>query len=352
LSLTIKMCKYGVWKDLVQKTFRKEYVFPVNSAKNWFPGHMHKGLKEMQRKIADVDCVIEVHDARIPFSGRNTTFKETISGVRPHILALNKEDLIPKDDRPKVIQKIKETDNIVTDVLFTNAGLQGCRGMRKLLPTAINLIENSNRYHRAGNPEKSIIIIGIPNVGKSTIINRLRNENMGLGGRASQVGAKPGITRSVQERIRVSNTPLIYLLDTPGISKPNVGNMHVGMKLAACNTLNDLVIGELYISDYLLWYLNTHHQFDYVNFMRLEQPEDNHLLMLGKSALAHGRTRKVFMHGVHKEMPDIEYMAMKFLKAFRNGEFGRMYLDQEILTRIPDKIITQKSRNFNGKKTI
>jgi len=347
----LKMCKYGAWKDLVQKTFRKEYKFPVNSSKNWFPGHMHKGLKDMQRKIGDVDCVIEVHDARIPFSGRNTTFKETISGVRPHILVLNKEDLIPKEERPKVIQKLKERDNVVTDVLFTNAGHQGCKGMRKLLPTAIKLIENSNRYHRAGNPEKSVIIIGIPNVGKSTIINRLRNENLGLGGKASQVGAKPGITRNIQERIRVSNTPLVYLLDTPGISKPNIRDMHVGMKLAACNTLNDLVIGELYISDYLLWYLNTHHQFDYVHFMKLEQPEENSLIMLGKSAIAHGKTRKVNFHGEHKVLPDVDFMAMKFLKAFRNGEFGRMYLDQERITKIPDEIIN-KSRKYDRNKSL
>jgi len=113
------MSKLNAWRDLVRTQFRKEYVFPVNAAKNWFPGHMHKGLKDMQRRITNVDCVIEVHDARIPLSGRNTTFKDTINGVRPHILVLNKADLIPNQDRQEIIKKIKDADNVVSSVIFT-----------------------------------------------------------------------------------------------------------------------------------------------------------------------------------------------------------------------------------------
>jgi len=105
------MCRLNAWRELVRTSFRADYKFPVNSAKNWFPGHMHKGLKEMQRKVIDVDCVIEVHDARIPFSGRNTTFKETISGVKPHILILNKSDLVPKSNREDIIQKNKASQS-------------------------------------------------------------------------------------------------------------------------------------------------------------------------------------------------------------------------------------------------
>lgn len=325
------MSKLGAWKELVKTSFRPEYKFPINSAKNWFPGHMHKGLKDMQRKVIDVDLVIEVHDARIPFSGRNTTFKETISGVKPHILILNKEDLIPKDNKEQIIQKIKETDSIISEVMFTNASSGTCPTLKTLLPKSIKLIENSNRYHRGGRPDRTIIIIGIPNVGKSTIINKLRNRNLQTKGKATQVGATPGVTRHVQEKIRISNRPLVYLLDTPGISKPNVRDMHVGMKLAACNTLNDLVIGELYICDYLLWYLNTHSHFDYVEFMGLEQPEENCNLMLAKSALANNNLVENIQHGQTKKMPDYQMMSKKFLQGFRKGHFGRFYLDEDEL---------------------
>jgi len=330
------MSKLNAWRDLVRTQFRKEYVFPVNAAKNWFPGHMHKGLKDMQRRLTNVDCVIEVHDARIPLSGRNTTFKDTINGVRPHILVLNKADLIPNQDRQEIIQKIKAADNVVSSVIFTQ-GLYG-GGIRSILPKAIKLIEGSNRYHRAGLPDKTIIVIGIPNVGKSTIINKLRSTHMMLGGRAAAVGAKPGITKVVQERIRVSDEPLVYLLDTPGISKPNVTNMHVGMKLAACNTLNDLVIGQDYICDYLLWYLNRHEHFDYVEQMNLDRPEDDVNIMLAKCALANNKTKKVDIPGRPATvLPNYDFAAQKFLKGFRSRKFGRINLDADQLSSRTEK---------------
>jgi len=333
------MSKLRAWRELVRTSFRPEYKFPVNSAKNWFPGHMHKGLKDMQRKVIDVDCVIEVHDARLPFSGRNTTFKETISGVKPHILVLNKEDLVPKQNREEIIQKIKESDPIISEVMFANASSGECPSLKTLLPKSIKLIEKSNRYHRVGDPQKIIIIIGIPNVGKSTIINKLRNANLHSKGKATKVGATPGVTRVVQEKIRISNRPLVYLLDTPGISKPNVKDMHVGMKLACCNTLNDMVIGQLYICDYLLWYLNTHHHFDYVEYMGLTEPEQDCHLMLAKSALTSGNIVEKYQHGVMKKMPDYDYVAMKFLQGYRKGYFGRFYLDEDqLLDNLKDQL--------------
>ncbi|XP_023339426.1 mitochondrial GTPase 1 [Eurytemora carolleeae] len=351
------MSRVSAWKEIVSTSFRKEYIFPVNSSKNWFPGHMHKGLKDMQRRILDMDCVIEVHDARIPFSGRNTTFKETISGARPHILVLNKEDLIPAKNRAEIIDKIKAVDPVISEVVFTQARNSLCKGMKSILPKAIKLIENSPRYHRASAPDKTIIVIGIPNVGKSTVINQLRkldiyfDPELGLKslvdpelGLKSLVDPELGLKslvdpelgykslfRSVQERIRVSDRPLVYLLDTPGISKPNVKNMHDGLKLAVCNTLNDRVVGEEYICDYLLWFLNSHHYFDYVDYMGLKQPEDDNIMMLAKSALAAGKTRKQTTLGTSSIMPDFKYSSQLFLKGFREGKFGRINLDEDQL---------------------
>lgn len=327
-DLNFKMSKLSLWREMVNQSFRKKYNFPPDAAKNWFPGHMHKGLKDMQRRLTDVDCVIEVHDARIPLSGRNTTFKETISGVRPHILVLNKEDLIPREGRDEIVQKIKSADNIVSQVVFTHGRYGGCHGMKSILPSAIKLIEESNRYHRAGAPDKTIIIIGIPNVGKSTIINQLRHRHMFMAGRAAAVGSKPGVTKVVQEKIRVCDSPRVYLLDTPGISKPNIRNINVGMKLAACNTLNDRVIGQHFICDYLLWYMNLHHQFDYVDYMELDQPEDDVMVLLSKIALVNKKLKK------QGTVPDLEYATEKFLKAFRHGAFGRINLDADLLDEI------------------
>ena len=92
--------------------------------------------------------------------------------MRPHILVLNKEDLIPKEGRKEIVEKIKAADNVISTVVFSQGNYGGCRGVKSILPHAIKLIENSNRYHRAAAPDKTIIVIGIPNVGKSTIINQ------------------------------------------------------------------------------------------------------------------------------------------------------------------------------------
>lgn len=96
--------------------------FPVVSREllNWFPGHMGKGIKQMQQKLKQVDCVIEVHDARIPLSGRNSEFKYTISGVKPHILVLNKKDKIDRRSQANIVDRLKYQDSESQHVLFTN----------------------------------------------------------------------------------------------------------------------------------------------------------------------------------------------------------------------------------------
>lgn len=114
----------------------------------------------------------------------------------------------------------------------------------QVLPRAKELLKESDRFHREFNPESNILVIGIPNVGKSTLINVIRNRVFRVKGRATAVGARPGITRAVQTQIRISDDPLIYVLDTPGILMPNIKNMHMGMRLAACGklTMNDLML--------------------------------------------------------------------------------------------------------------
>lgn len=97
-------------------------MFPVVNREllNWFPGHMGKGMKQMQQKLKQVDCVIEVHDARIPLSGRNSEFRYTISGVKPHILVLNKKDKIDRRMQGRIVDRLQQEDSEARHVLFTN----------------------------------------------------------------------------------------------------------------------------------------------------------------------------------------------------------------------------------------
>jgi len=329
------MAQQAVWTEMVKRGFRQTYKFPIQASHSWFPGHMHKGLGQIQRRMADVDCVLELHDARIPLSGRNTTFRDTVNGARPHILVLNKLDLFPLEDREVIARKIMHNSPHISKVIYTNCKERDCPGTASIMPSIEKLLRVHKRDQR--KPDSTVLVVGIPNVGKSTMINKLRAMHLRVGGRPAPVAAKPGWTKAVGERIRVSDDPLVYLLDTPGISVPFIKDMHMGMKLAACATLKDELVGQDYIVDYLLYWLNINYNFSYVELMGLEQPEDDGDIMLAKSAISNKKYKKVrdFSKGSgSKIIPDMTSMAVQFLKLFRSGEFGAVNLDTDIFRNI------------------
>jgi len=112
----------------------------------WYPGHMYRGWKDMQNLLPRTDCFIEVHDARIPFSGRNTDFRAMLTAIKPHILVLNKMDLIDEKYQPAIIDKIK-AQREVNDIIFTDcSGVPGSKkaGFDRILPSAVRLIRSSD----------------------------------------------------------------------------------------------------------------------------------------------------------------------------------------------------------------
>lgn len=307
---------------------RKAFKLITKDTIHWFPGHMGRGLRQMQQKLKTVDCIIEVHDARIPLSGRNPEFKYTVSGIKPHILVLNKKDLIDKQDLAKISTKIKKEEGI-DHVLFTNCKDDQCDGVRKLLPLARDLIKNSNRFNRSEEMDNNVMIIGVPNVGKSSLLNRLRNRNLRKKS-ASAVGGVAGITRNVLTRIKISDNPLVYMLDTPGILQPNIKDTETGMKLALCSCLQDHLVGPEIIADYLLYWMNKNERYDYVKPMGLEQPTDEigEVLLSGAKLLGKHMKFRSF-DGRTMLRPDVETAAHFMIKAFRSGEFGTTNLDNE-----------------------
>lgn len=112
-------------EKLVSTAFRSKFRTVTKDLLHWFPGHMDKGMKQMQHKLRSVDCIIEVHDARVPLSGRNLEFKYRVLGIKPHILALNKSDLIEKKHVPRIKERLKDN---CPHVLFTNCKNQRCDG--------------------------------------------------------------------------------------------------------------------------------------------------------------------------------------------------------------------------------
>ncbi|XP_050982856.1 mitochondrial ribosome-associated GTPase 1 isoform X2 [Labeo rohita] len=240
---------------------RKVFDFGEREVAHWFPGHMAKGLKQMRASLRKVDCILEIHDARIPFSGRNPSFQESLD-VRPHILVLNKMDLADTSKKQSILKQLDREG--VRNVLFTDCLRQRDENVKKIVPLVTELIESGSRFHREEDRSYCLMVIGVPNVGKSSLINALRRTYLKKG-KASKVGGEPGITKAVLTKIQVCERPIIHLLDTPGVLPPRIENIETGMKLALCGTILDHLVGEDVIADYLLFSLNRLERFRYSN---------------------------------------------------------------------------------------
>ncbi|XP_061645015.1 mitochondrial ribosome-associated GTPase 1 isoform X1 [Phyllopteryx taeniolatus] len=307
--------------------FRSTFDFGGREVAHWFPGHMAKGLKQMRASLKSVDCIIEIHDARIPFSGRNPVFQETLD-VKPHLLVLNKMDLADLSNKQRILKELDR--NGVNNVLFTNCLKQRDENVTKLVPTVLEMMANSQRFNREENHNYCLMVIGVPNVGKSSLINSLRRTNLKKG-RASRVGGEPGITRSVLTRIQVCERPIMYLLDTPGVLPPKIESVETGMKLALCGTILDHLVGEDIIADYLLYSLNRLEKFSYVEKYNLPEPTNNIQHVLKRIAVKLRKTQRVKaitgVGNVTITVPNYPAAAYDFIRAFRKGELGQVILD-------------------------
>ena len=274
--------------------------------------------------------MLEVHDARIPFSGRNAEFHYALTSAKPSILVLNKKDLIEKEQHAKIMKKLKQdSDYPVENIFMTNCKDQMCTGLKKIVPKAIDLIRSSDRFNRSEEKEHSIMIIGVPNVGKSSLVNVLRNRHLNKKG-ASHVGAVAGITRSVLTRIKVCEDPLVFILDTPGVMPPNIKNPEMGMKLALCSCFQDHLVGMEHIADYLLYWLNKQKKFSYCDELGLDDPTDDITLALLACVKKYGLMLNIksCISNQYEIKPDMAGAARLFVSKFRNGVFGKVVLDR------------------------
>jgi len=295
---------------------------------NWFPKHMNSGLKQMQAKLRSVDCVLEVHDARIPMTGRNPYLCQQLVGEKPHILILNKGDLISNDLKARIKKTYANSVPPCRNVIFTNCKFDRCTGIKSIIPTMRRLIESSDRHHRSQAKEYHAMIIGIPNSGKSSLINMMRATNLKKG-RAVKVGPSAGVTKCVHEKVRICESPPIFLFDTPGILQPVIENATTAMKLAVCGNLPDAQVGEINIADFMLFVLNKLKLFTYLDFVGMKEPSDCITTVLVAGAVRHNYINQMLstINNQYMMKPDLHRVAKEFVEAFRQGEFGRITLD-------------------------
>ncbi|XP_066285935.1 mitochondrial ribosome-associated GTPase 1-like [Branchiostoma lanceolatum] len=311
----------------VANKFRTAFNYKGYEVTRWFPGHMAKGLSRMRRQLRQVDCVLEVHDARIPISGRTPRFQETLS-VRPHLLVLNKMDLADLSRKNEIEEKLGRQN--VEHLTFSSCNSFKDQDVKQIMPKVMEILSSSPEYHKEEDEDITLMVIGIPNVGKSSLINAFRRMYLKKG-KATPVGKDPGITRSVLTKIRVSDRPSIFLLDTPGVLSPNIPDVETGFKLALVGAIKDHLVGEDFLADYLLFRLNRHENFRYVEHYGLREPCDQVMRVLGHIAVTMGKSRKVRMDSgtgaVIVHQPNFQVAALQFLRDFRQGALGPAMLD-------------------------
>lgn len=313
----------------IKQLFRPIKV--TSSRLNWFPGHMYKGLKDIFAKLNTVDCVLEVHDARIPFSGRNEEFRNQVVPIKPTFLIMNKRDLADLTNWDTIKSKLLSQG--YSDVVLTNlSGDQYAheeRGYLNLAQTISDTIRLSDRYNRINSIHKRIMIVGIPNVGKSTLINRLRQHHLGLSGTPAEVGPQAGVTKHVHQNIKICANPPMYVIDTPGILHPSaLKSQEEAHKISLCSSLTDKIVDVVELAEYLLEYLNSHNMTSYTIDFGMEKPANCLAELVGYGAIRFDKMIRL-KNTDNKESftPDVNAICWQFIKLFRKGNLGKVMLD-------------------------
>lgn len=208
----------------------------------WYPGHMAKTRRLIEENLKFIDVVVEILDARIPFSGRNPNFDDIIKN-KPRLLVMNKSDLADKNLTRQWIEAYKEKGLKVIPISCTTGA-----GISKVTAEARALIQDKidREKEKGRNRTLKIMMVGIPNVGKSSLINRL------IGKASTKTGDRPGVTRGKQW-LRLKGD--IELLDTPGILPPKFENQEAAKRLAYTGAIKDEIMNTELLAYHLCEYL-------------------------------------------------------------------------------------------------
>lgn len=274
----------------------------------WYPGHMAKTRRLIEENLKLVDIVVEILDARIPFSGRNPNFDD-ILGTKPRLVVLNKSDMADPAMTDVWIAWYKK-NNIPVLPISCSTGA----GVSKICETAREILKEKIEREKQKGMTRSVkmMMVGIPNVGKSTLINR-------LSGRAStKTGDRPGVTRGKQW-IRLKDG--IELLDTPGILPPKFDDGRVAHNLAYTGAIKDEIMETELLAYSLLEFLNEHYNKELTERYKLDDIHG----MKGHEVLEHiGKKRGFIISGGEI---DTERAGNIVLDEFRSVKIGRITLE-------------------------
>ncbi|KAJ1979433.1 Mitochondrial GTPase 1 [Dimargaris verticillata] len=289
---------------------RFRQAFTVERTINWFPGHMARGIREIRETMSKVDLVVEARDARIPLSSINPKLEEITQG-KERLVVYNKADLALSATAPTMVEALKRYRN--QSCLFT------CADTANNVRRIINFAADTARRDPWRYPSITVMVIGMPNVGKSSLINCMRR--LGLRkGKAAQTGARAGITRRVGQIVKVLDEPTVYLTDTPGVMVPYIADPIQALKVALTGGINEDILDVEILADFLLFTLNQVHNTEYQTMFKLDQPTDSLPELLTMVARRIGALRKGGEY-------NLDTAARFFIRQFQLGKLGRFTLD-------------------------
>ena len=280
----------------------------------WYPGHMTRTRRQMTENLRRVDAVCEIADARIPQVSRNPDMDD-IAGNKPRLLVLNRTDLAdPESTRQWADHYRRKGYAVLTTDARSGAGVaKFSAAVRTLLA---DKIAQWNAKGQTGRPVR-VMVVGIPNVGKSTFINRV------LGRKSAKAADRPGVTRG-QQWFRVEGG--LELLDTPGILWPKLDDERTGIYLAATGAVKDDILDVETLACRLMEILYRHAPQSLTARYKIELPDETEEIdFLGYELLLRAGRRRGFL--ISGGEIDTERMARILLDEFRGGKLGRITLE-------------------------
>ena len=272
----------------------------------WFPGHMTKAMRQMKEDIKLIDLIIELLDARIPLSSRNPEI-DNLGQNKARLVLLNKADLA--DEKNKWIEYFKEKGIVALKINSKNK--QGIKEINNAVNIACKDKIERNLKRGIKNRPIRAMVVGIPNVGKSTFINAYAGKN------CAKTGNKPGVTKGKQW-IRLNKN--LELLDTPGVLWPKFDDQKIGMHLAFIGSMNDNILDVSELAFQLIKLLENLYPNAIKDRYSIEG-DDNILQIMYQIAEVRGCKLK-------GNQPDLDKTSKIVLDDFRSGKLGRITLDR------------------------
>ena len=287
---------------------------------NWFPGHMAKTRRQITEDLKMIDVVVEILDARIPNSSQNPDIRQ-ITQNKKKVIVLNKYDLSDKVKVEKWVEYFtKKGQKVVLADSLTGRGInETTRQIQKIMEDDMQKMADKGRIGR----KIRVMIVGIPNVGKSSFINRISKKT------SAEVGNKPGVTKQKQW-IRINDK--IELLDTPGVLWPKFENEKVAMNLAITGTIKDDILELTEVEYKLIKFMLENYKINLLQRYSLNEEQIGEILRQDQAKNENiyeimqliGKKRGAILGG----RIDDERTSKLILDDFRSGKLGNITLDR------------------------